>query len=472
MDKKKYTYKTIPYEHQRNALIKGAKELNFAYFLEMGTGKTKVAIDNIAYLYQEKLITTAIVIAPNSVYKNWIKEIETHSPVTDYTMFVWKDDNEINYQADKLNYVLMNVEALSHKNGFDFLTKLVINTGQKAIMIVDESTTIKNDKAKRSKNICKLSPHVKYKRILTGSPVTKSPLDLYQQCAFLSKDLLGYPSFVAFRARYAVMKQINMGPNRVVLIPQYYTNLDELEAKIKKFSFRVRKIDCLDLPKKIYQQRYVNLTKEQIKVYEDLRKYARSIIEDKEVSFANKLTEILKLHQVCNGYLKTDDGEIVPFDNDPKLEELLSIIEESDGKFIIWANYIHNIKTIVKTLRKEYGDESVVSIYGEITTENRKKAVEEFQGNDKVRFFVGNPSTGGYGLTLTAASYVVYYSNNYNLEVREQSEDRAHRIGQTKSVTYIDLIIDKTIDSHIISALKRKIKISAETMGEEIKNWI
>ena len=472
MDNKKYTYKTTPYEHQRNALIKGAKELNFAYFLEMGTGKTKVAIDNVAYLYQEKLINTAIVIAPNSVYKNWIKEIETHSPITDYTMFIWKDDVKINYQIDKLNYVLMNIEALSHKSGFEFLLKLVIDTGQKAMMIIDESTTIKNDKAKRSKNICKLSPHVKYKRILTGSPVTKSPLDLYQQCAFLSKDLLGYPSFVAFRARYAVMKQINMGPNRVILIPQYYTNLDELEAKIKKFSFRVRKVDCLDLPEKIYQQRYVNLTKEQIKVYEELRKYARSIIEDKEVSFANKLTEILKLHQVCNGYLKTDDGEIVPFDNDPKLEELLSIIEESDGKFIIWANYIHNIKTIVKTLRKEYGDESVVSIYGEITTENRKKAVEEFQGNDKVRFFVGNPSTGGYGLTLTAASYVVYYSNNYNLEIREQSEDRAHRIGQTKSVTYIDLIIDKTIDSHIISALKRKIKISAETMGEEIKNWI
>ena len=472
MDNKKYTYKTTPYEHQRNALIKGAKELNFAYFLEMGTGKTKVAIDNVAYLYQEKLINTAIVIAPNSVYKNWIKEIETHSPISDYTMFIWKDDVKINYQIDKLNYVLMNIEALSHKSGFEFLLKLVIDTGQKAMMIIDESTTIKNDKAKRSKNICKLSPHVKYKRILTGSPVTKSPLDLYQQCAFLSKDLLGYPSFVAFRARYAVMKQINMGPNRVILIPQYYTNLDELEAKIKKFSFRVRKVDCLDLPEKIYQQRYVNLTKEQIKVYEELRKYARSVIEDKEVSFANKLTEILKLHQVCNGYLKTDDGEIVPFDNDPKLEELLSIIEESDGKFIIWANYIHNIKTIVKTLRKEYGDESVVSIYGEITTENRKKAVEEFQGNDKVRFFVGNPSTGGYGLTLTAASYVVYYSNNYNLEIREQSEDRAHRIGQIKSVTYIDLIIDKTIDSHIISALKRKIKISAETMGEEIKNWI
>ena len=146
---------------------------------------------------------------------------------------------------------------------------------------------------------------------------------------------------------------------------------------------------------------------------------------------------------------------------------ILEMMDDSPKKlsFDGWAD-------VWRKLRKQYGDESVVSIYGEITTENRKKAVEEFQNNDKVRFFVGNPSTGGYGLTLTAASYVVYYSNNYNLEVREQSEDRAHRIGQTKSVTYIDLIIDKTIDSHIISALKRKIKISAETMGEELKKWL
>jgi SNF2 family DNA or RNA helicase len=340
------------------------------------------------------------------------------------------------------------------------------------MLIVDESTTIKTPTAQRSKNICKLSSFIKYKRILTGSPVTKSPLDLYQQCAFLSKDLLGYPSFVAFRARYAVMKQINMGPNRVILIPQYYTNLDELEAKLKKFSYRVRKVDCLDLPEKVYQQRYVQFNDVQKKAYESLKRNARAIIEDKEVSFANKLTEILKLHQVCNGYIKTDDQEIVPFENDPKLDELLSIIEESEGKFIIWANYIHNIKTVVKTLIKLYGEESVVAIYGEITTENRKKAVEDFQNNEKVRFFVGNPSTGGYGLTLTEASYVVYYSNNYNLEIREQSEDRAHRIGQSKNVTYIDLIIDKTIDSHIISALKSKIKISAQTMGEEIKKWL
>ncbi len=472
MDNEKYVYKTQPYEHQRQALIKGADKLNFAYFLEMGCGKTKVAIDNIAYLYQKKEINTAVVVAPNSVYKNWVKEIKVHSPVEDYTMFVWKDDEKINYLPDKLNYVLMNIEALSHKKGYKFLDDLVNNVGDKMIMVVDESTTIKNPTANRSKNICKISPKIKYKRIMTGSPVTKSPLDLYQQCAFLSKSLLGYSSFVAFRSRYAVMKQITSSGGRMLLIPSYYTNLEELDLIVKRFSSRVRKKDCLDLPPKIYQQRYVTLSKQQIGVYDNLKKLARATLKNKEVSFANKLTEILKLHQVCNGFLKSNEGDQISFENDPKMEELLNIIEEAEGKFIIWANYIYNIESIVKKLKEIYGEYSTVAIYGDISTDNRTLAVEQFQNNPRVRFFVGNPATGGYGLTLTEASYVVYYSNSYNLEVREQSEDRAHRIGQKKSVTYVDLIVDKTIDSHIISALKRKIKLSSETMGEEIRAWL
>ena len=339
-------------------------------------------------------------------------------------------------------------------------------------MIVDEITTIKNPSANRSKNICKISPKIKYKRIMTGSPVTKSPLDLYQQCAFMSKKLLGYSSFVAFRSRYAVMKQITSTSGRMLLIPSHYTNLEELDLIVKRFSVRVRKKDCLDLPPKIYQQRYVTLSKQQIGVYDNLKKLARATLKNKEVSFANKLTEILKLHQVCNGFLKSNEGEQVSFENDPKMEELLNIIEEAEGKFIIWANYVYNIESIVKKLKQIYGEYSTVVIYGNVSTDNRTLAVEQFQNNPRVRFFVGNPATGGYGLTLTEASYVVYYSNSYNLEVREQSEDRAHRIGQKKSVTYVDLIVDKTIDSHIISALKRKIKLSSETMGEEIRAWL
>jgi SNF2 family DNA or RNA helicase len=339
------------------------------------------------------------------------------------------------------------------------------------MMVIDESTTIKNKSAKRTKNLIKLGIDIKYKRILTGSPVTKSPLDLFSQCAFLDKKLLGFDSFLVFRNRYAVMRSIDMG-GRAILIPQYYTNLDELEAKVKSFSFRVKKEDCLDLPEKIYQRRNLQLGEKQQEVYNRLKKAAYVILRDSEVSFTNKLTEILRLHQVCNGFVKMDNQEITVFENCPKLKELLNIIEEGEGKFIIWASYVHNIESIIDKLKKNYGADSVVSIYGEIAPEQRQEAVTRFQEDDKCRFFVGNPSTGGYGLTLTKASYVIYFNNSYNLEVRQQSEDRAHRIGQTKNVLYIDLVAEKTIDELIIAALKNKIKISAQTLGEVINKWL
>lgn len=468
----KYIYKTQPYEHQRQALIKGAKEKNFAYFMEMGTGKTKVAIDNAAYLYQSKLIQLVIVIAPNSVYQNWIKEIETHSPVTDYNIYVHKVDKKFQYFADKLNFYLINVEAFSHQSGTQALMPILLNLGRYSMMILDESTTIKNREAKRTKAICKLGTMAGYKRILTGSPITKSPLDLYTQCSFLSPSLLGFKSFLSFRNRYCMMEPIPVGNDRVIMIPKYFINLSELEDKLKSFSYRVRKEDCLDLPEKIYQQRFVEFTTEQKRIYKQMREQAFTIIQDKEVSFANKLTEILKLHQVCNGFLKTNEGVVVPMEDCPKLKELTKVIEEGDGKFIIWANYIYNIEAICNLLKKLYGEKSVVSIYGAVSVDNRTIAVDKFQNDPDVKFFVGNPTTGGYGLTLTAASNVIYFSNSYNLEVRQQSEDRAHRIGQKKNVTYVDILMRNSIDMLIVSALQRKIKISAETLGEVVKKWL
>jgi len=468
----KYIYKTQPYEHQRQALIKGAKEKNFAYFMEMGTGKTKVAIDNAAYLYQSKLIQLVIVIAPNSVYQNWIKEIETHSPVTDYNIYVHKVDKKFQYLADKLNFYLINVEAFSHQSGVQTLMPILLNLGRYTMMILDESTTIKNREAKRTKAICKLGTMAGYKRILTGSPITKSPLDLYTQCSFLSPSLLGFKSFLSFRNRYCMMEPIPVGNDRVIMIPKYFINLSELEDKLKSFSYRVRKEDCLDLPEKIYQQRFVEFTTEQKRIYKQMREQAFTIIQDKEVSFANKLTEILKLHQVCNGFLKTNEGVVVPMEDCPKLKELTKVIEEGDGKFIIWANYIYNIEAICNLLKKLYGEKSVVSIYGAVSVDNRTIAVDKFQNDPDVKFFVGNPTTGGYGLTLTAASNVIYFSNSYNLEVRQQSEDRAHRIGQKKNVTYVDILMRNSIDMLIVSALQRKIKISAETLGEVVKKWL
>ena len=468
----KYNYKTTPYEHQREALIQGADENNFAYFMEMGTGKTKVAIDNACYLFQQKKVTHVIVVAPNSVYRNWIKEIKTHSPNNYFiTMHKSRDVEFTDPRDSGLYWHLINVESFSRDAGVKSVADIIKNYGRSTMMILDESTTIKNRSAKRTKTLCKLGKLVQYKRILTGSPITKSPLDLYTQCEFLNPDLLVFGSYFTFRARYAVMQEVQAN-GRAMLFPKYYTNLDELEKKLKGFSYRVKKENCLDLPAKIYSMRSVQMLPEQKEDYLRLKKNAWAIIQDEEVSFANKLTEILRLHQVVNGFVGTDGGEIKEYKKCPKMKELHAVLEEVDGKVIIWANYIHNIQRIINELSTKYGKESVVSIYGAISTEDRQIAVNKFQCDSNVGLFVGNHSTGGYGLTLTEAKHVVYFSNNYNLEVRQQSEDRAHRIGQTSNVNYIDLICEKTIDEFVISALKKKIVISAETLGEQVSMWL
>ena len=472
----KYPYKTIPYEHQRNALNQSAEKVQWAYFMEMGTGKTKVTIDNMAYLFLKKQITSALIIAPKSVYTVWETEIETHMPEdVKYKIFKWnidkpKDLIKLN-KYDYFRIFLINVEALSTKRGFegciDYLSKNKLN-----FVALDESTTIKNRSAKRTKNILGLRSKSHIRRILTGSPITKSPLDLYTQCQFLSPELLGFSSYLAFRNRYAEMTDIPVGSGRYISVPKYYKRIEELEIKLKQFSTRIRKDQCLDLKPKIRQKRYIVLEGESKKIYDRLRTSALAIVEDSTISFSNKLTEIIKLHQVCNGFTKDDEGKILNL-HDLKLKALEEIIEETDGKIIIWANYLWNIHQINHFLKVRYGEESTVSIFGEVNVEDRKKAVERIQTDEKTRFMVGNPTTGGFGLTLTACNTVIYFSNNYNLEVRKQSEDRAHRIGQKGSVVYIDIVARNTLDEAIMKALVNKGQIAAKTLGEEdLRDWL
>ena len=472
----KFPYKTTPYEHQRNALNQSAEKTQWAYFMEMGTGKTKVTIDNIAYLYLQKKITAALIVAPKSVYTIWESEIEVHMPdVLKYKIYKWNIDKPKDYyklnESKDLKIFLINVEALSTKRGFegciDFLRKHKLN-----FVTIDESTTIKNRQAKRTRNILALAKLSYVRRILTGSPITKSPLDLYTQCQFLSPELLGFSSYLAFRNRYAEMTDIPVGSGRYISVPKYYKRLEELETKLKQFSTRIRKDECLDLKPKVRQKRYIELEGDSKKIYDRLRTSALAIVEDSTISFSNKLTEIIKLHQVCNGFTKNDDGEIMQL-HTQKIKALDEILEETDGKVIIWANYIYNIKELIKFLEDKYGKESVVSIYGDIDVQKRKEAVQKIQTNDKVRFLVGNPTTGGFGLTLTAVNTVIYFSNNYNLEVRKQSEDRAHRMGQKGTVVYIDIVAKDTLDEAIMKSLTSKGQIAAKTLGEEdLRDWL
>jgi SNF2 family DNA or RNA helicase len=463
-------FKSVPFKHQEKALQLGGESINYAYFMEMGTGKTKVAIDNANLLYSQNKINDVIVIAPNSVYTNWIQEIKDHSK-NEPDIFVWKKSKLSylkKYKYDNFFFLLINIESLSRGAGQNFLLEHLKKRGKHSLLIIDEATTIKNKEASRTKFLVKHSQLAKYRRILTGSPVTKSPLDLYTQCQFLNNDLLGFSSFYTFRNRYAIMKEINLG-SYSTKIPIKYINLEELEQKLKTFSFRVTKEECLDLPYKLYSRRNITLSEEQKIAYKQLKDNARAIIMNEEVSFNNKLTEILKLHQVTCGFTKSVNEEIIKFKTNPKIDELMQVLSETDTKCIIWANYIVNIKDIISTLKETYGKESVVSLYGEVSVQNRELAVKKFQNDTGCRFIVGNPSVGGYGLTLTAARNVIYFSNSYNLEHRQQSEDRAHRIGQVASVTYIDFVVPDSIDELILTSLKTKKGLSHQVMGDKIK---
>mgnify|MGYP003324029663 CR=1 FL=1 len=350
---KHYKFKTKPYEHQLEALEKSWAQDTYALFMEMGTGKSKVLVDNIAMLYDKGAIRAALIVAPKGVYKNWNDiEFPVHLPDhVNHTKVLWdpsitkKKQMELDTLFDggeDLKILIMNVEAFSTKKGLDFAYSFLNIFLGRALIGIDESTTIKSPTAKRTKNILKIGELAKYRRILTGSPVTKSPLDLYTQCKFLDPFYLDEASYYSFRARYANMVKRNFGGRSVQLVTSY-RRLDELAEKLDKFSYRVLKEDCLDLPEKVFTKRLVELTDEQKKIYRQMKEMALAILDDgKMMSTMNVMTQLMRLHQVTCGHFKADDGTITHLKNN-RLDSLMQLLEETECKVIIWANYVEDI---------------------------------------------------------------------------------------------------------------------------------
>ena len=284
-----YKFKSKPYAHQLKALERSWDKENFAYFMEMGTGKTKVLIDNLAMLYDKGKVDGALIIAPKGVVKTWFEqELPTHLPNHIENVTVLWQPNIIKRQQEKLDAILqnetslhifiMNVEALSTDKGVSFARKFL--SCHNTLMAVDESTTIKNPAAKRTKNIISLGKQAKYRRIMTGSPITKNPLDLYSQCEFLDPWLLDFTSYYAFRNRYAEMKTMHLRGRSIQVVSEF-KNLGELSETVKTFSERVLKEDCLDLPPKVFIKRHVSLTPDQKKIYEQMKKAAMAVLNGK-----------------------------------------------------------------------------------------------------------------------------------------------------------------------------------------------
>ena len=461
------------------ALEKSWNKETFAYFMEMGTGKTKVLIDNLAMLYDKGKVDGAIIVAPKGVVKTWYEqELPTHLPDHIENVTVLWQPNITKKQQEKLetlyeistalHILVMNVEALSTEKGVKFARKFLVS--HRSLMAIDESTTIKTPSAKRTKNIISLGKHAKYRRIMTGSPITKNPLDLYSQCEFLDPWLLNFQSYYAFRNRYAEMKTMHLR-GRSIQVVHAFQNLGELSEKVKAFSYRVLKEDCLDLPSKNWTKRHITLTADQRKIYDQMKKAAMAVLNGKVTTTMTVLTQLMRLHQITCGHFTADDGSTQLIPNN-RITELMNVLEETEGKVIIWANYQRDVNQIIKNVTEKYGEGSIVDYYGLTPQEDRQDNIRKFQNGPDCRFLIGTPQTGGYGITLTKANTVVYFSNGYDLEKRLQSEDRAHRIGQKKKVTYVDLIAEGTVDEKIVEALRSKINIASEVMGEQLKEWI
>jgi len=476
-----YKFKTKPYDHQLKALEKSWDKEYYGLFMEMGTGKSKVLIDEIASLYMRGKITAALIVAPKGVYRNWEKgEIPTHMPdEVPLHVAAWKAPSEMTIQDKKdlkeilmvngrLRILLMNVEAFSGTKGSKFAAQFLHKSN--TLMAIDESTTIKTPSAARTKNILKIGKLAKYRRIMTGSPVTKNPLDVYSQLEFLSDQILRQ-NYWAFRSRYAIMRNVNFGPRSTQLVVGFQ-RIPELNTIVENHSYRVLKEDCLDLPDKVYEKRFVRLTPEQVKAYEEMRRFNITELKGETMTSLSSLTALIRLHQISCGHIALDSGETKALKSN-RMNELLNVLDEVEGKVIIWASYRFDLKHIEETLKEKFGEESTASYFGDTKDKDRQAIVERFQDkNSKLKYFVGNPSTGGYGLTLTAAHTVIYYSNTYDLEKRMQSEDRAHRIGQVNKVTYIDLISEGTVDEKIVQSLRSKIDIASAVMGEDVKQWL
>lgn len=479
-----YPFATEPYEHQWAAFQRSKDAKHFALLMEQRTGKSKVFIDTACYQFAQGMINAALVIAPNGVHNNWDeKQWPDHAwpPVT-VVSAAWSASNtkrqrqEIEKLFDLYDYPVLrvlnvNVEALSTKGRARDTVKRFLDCFT-VLAAVDESTTIKNPKAKRTKAVWYIGERAKASRILTGTPATKSPLEVYAQFRFMSPQLLGYTSFYSFRNRYAIVRRRNL-PGR----PSFdevvgYQNEEELSAKVQAHSYRITKDECFDLPERTLTRLPVELSKRQRELYDQVRKEALINLQGTEVAIPHVLTQIMRCQQILGGFVPPDSEEKpVPVQQEriPRMQRLLEDIEQIESKALIWARFTTEIDNIVRELRAVYGKQSTLRYDGSVKAKDRPGTETAFQTDPNVRFLVLQPQAGSRGLELYAASYVYWYSASQSLEDYLQANERPHSNKQTKNVAHVHLCARNTLDEKIIKTLEENKEIADLITGDDPK---
>ena len=492
--------KTEGMKHQLIGAEMSARRSYFGYLMEQGTGKTWLDINDAEFQYGRGKIDAFLVLAPNGVHTNWTRiELPTHMSAP-HTAMAWRTGmgvrefkvlQEILKPAkDKLRILTMSYDAINTPKGFAF-AKAFIESAHAAKVSCDESQKIKTYNSKRTIKVLELSAYPLVRRIISGTPITKDPGDAFSQLQFLKDGLGGTDNYRAFFSEYAQLlnaqnpttqddwnfrKEIAKNPRMAFALRvardditgrPIYRNLDKLAAIIEKHSYRVLKKDCLDLPPKVYTTRHYDLGTKQMAAYKMMEEELRIELEDGKMLPVHRLASLVKLQQITSGFVMVPgrDEPMFVSDDNPRLELLKEILEDIEGKAIIWARFKEEIAVIAQLLRSLYGPNSVVEYHGGIKHAQRAENVDIFQKGE-ARWFLGNAQAGGTGLTLTAAEDTIYYSNSYNNGDRMQSEDRNHRKGPKNTVRYTDISCTGTIDETVARSLQVKSDIARAILDE------
>jgi SNF2 family DNA or RNA helicase len=453
--------KVKPYEHQVRGFnfVVGLFDIGrkgVAILADMGTGKTVTTIAVAGAMNAAGKANKVLVVCPKSIVGVWEEEFHKFADFGYRLTVLEGDTSKKTEQLRKLNGNGLQVAVVNYESCWRLEPE--IGKWKPDMIVCDESSKIKNPQAKQAKALHRLGAVSKCNVILTGTPLLNGPLDFFSQYKFLDPTVLG-GSFYGFRARYAILG--GYGNHAVV----GYRHLDELTEKAHSIAFRVRLDEAVDLPPYIDETRYIALEPKAKAVYDDIDRESYAETENGgEITVRNVLTRLLRLSQVTGGFIRPDEGEVISVST-AKLEALEDILETSldEGrKVVVFARFIPEIDAITRLLRSKKISYSV--IHGGIT--DRAEQVARFQSDPDCKVFVGQLQTTGMGLTLTAASVVVFYSLDFSSANHEQSRARVHRIGQTRKQLYFYLVCKGTVDEKVLEALKRKKDISTLLVDE------
>jgi SNF2 family DNA or RNA helicase len=458
----------------------------FALLMAMRTGKTKTALDDFGEMELAGEAKDLHVMAPKGSYRVWLQQIREHASedlLTRARVHVWETKGGVDHDfalrefmrsADpKVPRILIqNIESLVTERARDLTVNFV---GQRhAEVVVDESTIIKTHNIARTKFMLRrVKPLSSYRRILSGLPAPRDPLDLFCQFYFLDSRILRCTNYYEFKARYAITRRIPVPNTRLgyVDIVVGFQYVDEIAELIAPHSYRIKLDDIVELPVK-YEQWEVEMTPEQRRIYVKLREEAIAELEvpGTFVSGAMVVVRMLRLHQLLMGYVVDQNGVHREIDEN-RTQALLDLLAEYDGKAVIWCSYDYSVRKIAAALEKEYGAEAVARFWGR-NANVREEEDRRFTQEDKCRFMVATPGSGGRGRKWDVANLVVYYSNTDNLEHRDQSEERAKDMHKEATTLYVDLVVKGTVDEKIIRALRQKINLAATITGDDYREWL